>query len=224
MARLSNTANQSGEDTRARIITATVQTLRDEGIVAATARSIARKGEFNQALIFYHFGSVTDLLVSAAKYEGERRASRYKDRLENIQSLQELVAVARELHVEEVESGGLNVLAQLLAGAASSEELRQGLMESFQPWMQLVEHSVEIVLANTPYAGVVKTEDMTYAITSLFLGIELLHTLDPDNERAASLFTSFEMLATVVETLLKALPPPLPAKPAKPVKPAKAKK
>jgi AcrR family transcriptional regulator len=205
MARLAkSTTKQSGDETRTRILEATLHTLRDDGILAATARSIAKKGDFNQALIFYHFGSVAALLVAAAKYEGESRAARYAERLESIDSLQELVRVARELHVDEVESGGLNVLTQLLAGAASSEELRAGLMESFQPWMRLVEHAVNQVIGDTPYAGLVRNEDLTYAITALFLGIELLHTLDPDNEQATSLFATFEMLATVIETLLLA--------------------
>ena len=186
------------------IVKAALETLREEGFEGASSRAIARRGGINQALIFYHFGSVTDLLIASAKHEGEQRAQRYAARLENIDSLQELVAVARALHVEEVENGGLNVLSQLLAGAASSEELRAGLMESFQPWMRLVEHAVNQVIGDTPYAGVVRTDDLTYAITALFMGIELLHTLDPDNEQALSLFATFEMLATVIETLLLA--------------------
>jgi AcrR family transcriptional regulator len=209
--RLSTQASQSGEETRAKIIAATLQTLRDEGIVGATARAIARTGGFNQALIFYHFGGVTGLLVAAAVSEGQARAERYAPRLESVTTLAELVAVARDLHEAEVSQGGQNVLTQLLAGAASSPELRAGLMNAFQPWMDLVEQSVDRVLGTTPYANVVKTEDLTFAITSLFLGIELMNTLDPDKESALSLFNTFETLATVIEALLR-VPAPEPAK------------
>ena len=202
--RLSTSTHQGGEETRARIMVATLQTLGTEGIIGATARAIARTGGFNQALIFYHFGSVTELLVAAAKYEGEQRAQRYAPRLQSVQALPELVAVAKELHTEELAAGGLNVLTQLLAGAASSAELRRGMMEAFAPWMQLVEDAVERVLAGTPYAGVVSSVDLSFAITSLFLGVELLHTLDPERETALSLFTTFEALATIVEALMHA--------------------
>ena len=209
--RLSTQASQSGEETRAKIIAATLQTLRDEGIVGATARAIARTGGFNQALIFYHFGGVTGLLVAAAVSEGQARAERYAPRLESVTTLAELVAVARDLHEAEVSQGGQNVLTQLLAGAASSPELRAGLMNVFQPWMDLVEQSVDRVLGTTPYANVVKTEDLSFAITSLFLGIELMNTLDPDKESALSLFNTFETLATVIEALLR-VPAPEPPK------------
>src|SRR5262249_41676665 len=135
------------------IIDATLATLRDEGIVGTTARAIARTGGFNQALIFYHFGSVSELLVAAARHEGEHRAAHYRERLDAIETLPQLVQVARALHTEEVEEGGQNVLTQLIAGAASSEEMRRGLMDAFTPWMTLVESAVDRVLAGTPYAG-----------------------------------------------------------------------
>jgi len=202
-SRLSTSTHQSGDETRARIMTATLQTLGTVGIVGATARAIARTGGFNQALIFYHFGSVTDLLVAAARYEGEQRAQRYAPRLQSVQELPDLVAVAKELHTEELVEGGLNVLTQLVAGAASSPELRRGLMDAFKPWMQLVEDAVERVLAGTPYAGVIRSDDLSFAITSLFLGVELMHTLDPERETATALFTTFEALATIVQTILR---------------------
>ncbi len=203
MTRLSSSARATGGETRAKIIAATLDTLREEGIVGTTARAIARRGDFNQALIFYHFGSVTDLLVAAAVHEGEQRAARYQPRLESVSTLAELVAVARELHDEEVGHGGLNVLTQLLAGAASAPELRAGLMTSFQPWMRLVQDAVGHVLAPTPYANVVRSEDLAYVITSLFLGIELMHTLEPDDNKAVAIFDTFGALAVAVEALLQ---------------------
>ena len=209
-SRLSTPARQSADDTRARIINATLDTLREEGIVGATARAIARRGEFNQALIFYHFGGVTDLLVASAVREGEQRAARYRERLAAIDSLGDLVAVARELHEAEVAEGGHNVLSQLLAGAASSPELRRGLMQSFRPWMNLVEDAVDRVLARTPYHDVVKAEDLAYAITSLFIGVELMETLDPD--KGSELFTTFAALANVLEAMLGVAAPPTKAK------------
>ena len=57
--------------TRSRIIEAALQTVREEGFAETTARAIARHGGFNQALIFYHFGSVDALLVAVARSESE---------------------------------------------------------------------------------------------------------------------------------------------------------
>ena len=158
--------------------------MREEGIVATSARAIAKRGDFNQALIFYHFGSVTDLLVAAAVEESRERAERYAPRLAEVHTLPELVAVARDLHEQEMAEGGLAVLTQLLAGSASSPELRKGILDAFGAWMGHVDAAVARTLEGTAYASLVSTADMSHAISALFFGIELLHNLDPDSDRA----------------------------------------
>ena len=47
------------------IVKAALETLREEGFAGASSRAIARRGGFNQALIFYHFGSLANLLLEA---------------------------------------------------------------------------------------------------------------------------------------------------------------
>jgi AcrR family transcriptional regulator len=197
------TAKATGEDTRSRIIDATLETLRSEGIVGTSARTIARHGEFNQALVFYHFGSVEGLLVAAGAEESARRAAHYADALQDVATLPELVAVAKRIHDEEVEGGSVTVLTQLLAGANGNPALKRGLSAGFAPWMDLVDEAVTRVLDATPLAGLLPTGDLTFAITSLFLGIELLTAIDPDDQRGQALFRTIEMLATMVDLLLK---------------------
>jgi hypothetical protein len=66
------------------------------------------------------------------------------------------------------------------------------------------------VLARTPYHGVVRAEDLAYAITSLFIGVELMQTLDPD--KGTELFGTFAALATVLEAMLGSTAPAKPIK------------
>ena len=47
--------------TKQRIMDAALETLRTNGIVGTSARAIAATGGFNQALIFYQYGSVNPL-------------------------------------------------------------------------------------------------------------------------------------------------------------------
>jgi AcrR family transcriptional regulator len=197
------TAKATGEDTRARIIEATIQTLRTEGIVGTSARTIARHGGFNQALVFYHFGSVEGLLVATSAEESSRRAARYAGALEGVATLPDLVAVARRIHDEEVDEGAVTVLTQLLAGASGNPVLKGGLAAGFAPWMDLVDQAVTRVLDSTPLAGLLPTADLTFAISSLFLGIELLTAIDPDDQRGPALFRTFDTVATMLDLLLK---------------------
>src|SRR6478609_10917360 len=154
------TAAATGDETRRKIVEAALDTIRTEGIAGVSARSIARQGGFNQALIFYHFGSVDGLLVAAAVADSEKRADLYADALRTVQTMPELVGVARRLHDQESEAGSVAVLTQLLAGAAHSPELSTGLRDGFDPWMDLVEETVVRVLAGSPLEGVVPMDDI----------------------------------------------------------------
>ena len=187
-------------DTRARIVAAALDALRAEGIAGFSARTIARQGGFNQALIFYHFGSVEGLLIAVARSESERRAALYAAELREVGSLADLVAMARRLHEEEFRSGSVAALTQVLAGATRSDELARGVWDALEPWTARVGETIERLLAATRYAGVLSTDDLTTTVAALFLGVELLTGLAP--ERAGTtLFTTIGALAALIDTL-----------------------
>jgi AcrR family transcriptional regulator len=194
------------EATRARILDAALQALRDEGIAAVSARAIARRGGFSQALIFYHFGSVEGLLVAVARRESERRSTLYAPALREATSLPELVAVGRRLHDEEFASGSVAALTQMLAGAARSEDLARDIWDALEPWTTLVGETVERLLAGTPYKDVLSVEDLTAVLTALFLGIELFTGLNPD-QPGSTLFTTMESVAALIDAMLRVGPP-----------------
>ena len=196
----------SSDDTKAKIIEAALDCLAAEGIVGVSARSIARHGDFNQALIFYHFGSVDGLLAAAALRESELRSDRYAEPLSKVSSLPDLVGVARQLYDTEFREDGTAMLVQLLAGSSSSTTVRDGVLEGFTAWMQLIDDAVERVLRGTPLAGLLPVPDVSLAIASMFVGMDMITRLDDDRERADSLLGTLEMLGTLVDGLLKALP------------------
>jgi AcrR family transcriptional regulator len=197
-------AQASGDETRLKIIRACKEALNTEGITGASARTIARLGDFNQALIFYHFGSVEGLLIASAKSEGEVRSRRYAERFGSVTTLPELIAIGREVHLEEQADGSVNVLTQLLAGAASSPELQRGILEAIKPWMVLVEEATARVLQGSSLLTLVPTGELAFAISAFFLGVELLTGLDPAGDRAGKLFDSFERGASLLQTLVAA--------------------
>jgi AcrR family transcriptional regulator len=190
------------EVTRAKMVDAALAVLHEDGILGASARAIARRGGFNQALIFYHFSSVHELLLAAVDQLSARRCERYERRLAQVSTLRELVVVAGELHAEDLEDGHITVLSQMLAAAATNPDLRQPMADRFQPWIDIVERAVVRVLDGTPYAGLLPVADLALAITGEFIGIELLLNLSDDEALAGPrVFRTFEMLATVLEAL-----------------------
>jgi hypothetical protein len=60
------------------------------------------------------------------------------------------------------------------------------------------------VLDGTPFAGVIAVEDVAFAASSLFIGIELYAYLDPDPQRERQLFATIAGIARLVDGLLQA--------------------
>src|SRR6266542_2717317 len=102
---------KGGGGTRARIIDAAIRTLKGRGFAGASARAIAQTGGFNQALIFYHFGTVNDLLLAALDETSARRMQRYSAALRGIRTLPELMEQAARIYREDLESGHIKDLA-----------------------------------------------------------------------------------------------------------------
>lgn len=209
MAKAKRRSSSSGDETRQRIVEATLATLRTEGIVGASARAIAREGAFNQALIFYHFGSVDDAIVAAVEELSQRRMERHRPRLANITTLTELLTVARAIFEEDARTGEITVLAQAFAGGNRDPQLGPALYAVIEPWNGLIAEVVDRVIDNTPigqspFAAGLPRKELAFAISSLFLGIELISDLDPARVDAERVFTAIAALAQVLDTMLRA--------------------
>jgi AcrR family transcriptional regulator len=199
---MSTARSSVGEETRNRIVEAALQTIREEGIVGASARAIARTGDFNQALIFYHFGSVNLVLLAAVERISDQRMARYQERLAGVQTLEELIRVGAECHREDVAEGNIRVLSQMLAASSSSPELGTGLRAFFDPWVQLVEDAVTRAVAGSAYDGAVPVHDVAMGVVGLFMGMELLSQLYDTQPAAASLFQTVASVIGLLEGVL----------------------
>lgn len=197
-------SSRSGLETRDRIIDAALETVKTEGLVGTSVRGIARTGGFNQALVFYHFGSVEELLLAALERANVRRMARFKEQLEGVSNLRELVAVAVALHGDE-QDPDQPALSGIVAGWSASSELGPRIAEILQPWDDLVAGALKRSLEGTPLAGMAPVEDMAHAISALFLGIELLNRLDDDDTRTKSLFASLDTAAMLVGPMLESM-------------------
>ena len=173
-ARAVGRSNAGSEATRTRIIEATLETIRTEGMLGATARAIARTGEFNQASIYYHFGSINEAVLAGLKQMSEERLARYEKRMAEVASLSALVEVGAQLHREDVSSGTIHVLSQVMAAAAADDLFAKEIGEIFQAWIDVVERSLQRALGDSPIAAALPLPELARAVSALFLGIELL--------------------------------------------------
>jgi AcrR family transcriptional regulator len=188
--------------TRLTIAEAALRTLKDKGFASASAREIASAGSFNQALIFYHFGSVQDALLAALDLVSARRMDAYQATFERAQTLSELATLARRIYAEDLENGYVTVLGEMVAGGVSDAMLGGEVIARLQPWISMVAGKLGELLAGSPLESLVSPQDMAFSIVALYLGVDMLSHLEGSHDRAESLLDLGERYAQLAGALL----------------------
>lgn len=187
------------DGTREKLLAGALATLVDHGIAKASARTIAAAAGVNQALVFYHFGTVDELLAAACRHGAEQRVARYRDRLRNVQTFAELLDLGRVVHLTERDDGQLAVLGQLMAGAQAQQRLAPATAAGLALWTEEVEAALRRVLAGSPLAGSVDVSGLAKAVSAAFVGLALYEGIDPAGAERA--FAALEQLAGLLEVL-----------------------
>jgi AcrR family transcriptional regulator len=186
-------------DTRGRLIAGAIETLRRHGIAGTSARTIAATAGVNQALVFYHFGSVDELLNQACLVSTQDRVGTYHDRFAAVTSLRELLDLGGRLHAEERAQGNVAVLGQLLAAAQSDERFRPICKRSLDLWADEVEAVLRRVLAGSAVADLADPAGLARAVSAAFVGLELYEGVDPQG--ATAVFATLDRLAVLLDVV-----------------------
>jgi AcrR family transcriptional regulator len=188
--------------TKFKIAQAALETLKANGFAGASAREIAAAGNFNQALIFYHFGSVQNALLAALDLVGARRMAAYESKFEQARTVTELANLGAEIYAEDLENGYVRVLAEMVAGGVSNAELGREVITRLQPWIDIVEHKLRELLAGSLFESAIPPRDAAFAIIALYLGIDMLSHLEGSHLRAGSLLDLGIRYAPLASALL----------------------
>jgi AcrR family transcriptional regulator len=204
--------SRPGGETRQRIVEAALETLKREGFAGATSRAIARAGGVNQALIFYHFGSLDGLLLAALDHTSAQRLERYRKAVDEAETVEELLSVAVSIHAEDRETGHTTVVAQMIAGSVARPELAPEMIARMEPWIDLCEEALVKGFERLGLTVPLPTRDIAYAVATFYLGVNLLTHLD-ERRRIDSLFTQVAELAPIASALAEEIAPALSALP-----------
>jgi AcrR family transcriptional regulator len=185
--------------TREALVEAAFATLREEGFAGTTARAIAARANVNQALVFYHFGGVDNLLLAALDRSAADRLARYRAAMAAATTTAERIAAARRLYAEDVTGGHVTVITELLAASVARPELRAELVERMRPWLELVADVFREVAGDWALQELVPIEDAASAFVALYLGLNLLSRLDPEDTHAEALFAVMERIAPLFD-------------------------
>jgi AcrR family transcriptional regulator len=183
--------------TRRALVDAAIESLRFDGYAGASARAIAARAGANPGLIFYHFGSVANLLLAGLSEVSARRMERYSAAVDAAATPAELVTVATTIFREDLDEGYVTVLVEMIAGAGSSPELGEQVAALIAPWRAFAERAIATIVSDSPLASLLPVGDVAHAVVALYLGMEMLSHLDGDRAAALRLFDQASRLVAV---------------------------
>ena len=190
-------------DRRSQMIEAAIESLRDVGYAGTTIREIARRGGFNSALISYYFGGLHGLLLAALDHSSALRMERYAEAVEDASSLEELMAVARQIYAEDVEGGHITVFSEMVAGSLAHPELGPELIARSEPWLDFVEGAIRKAAGDSPLLEMFPPREVAYGIICFYLGVNLMTHLDRESSRIEAIFDLAERVAPLAAPLLQ---------------------
>jgi AcrR family transcriptional regulator len=179
---------QRSTETRVALIAAAIAALQEVGFAGASAREIARRAECNQALVFYHFGSVNELLLAALDDVSARRLAAYRRMLDQASTLTELIDSAQAIFSEDLDARHVAVLVEMISGAQATPGLGQQVAARLAPWREFAEIAVRKGVSGSPVAALLPVKETAHAVVAGFLGLELLAALDGDRTAALAVF------------------------------------
>jgi AcrR family transcriptional regulator len=188
--------------TKARVLRAAQQTVRETGLANASARTIAARAGASQGLIFYHFGTVSELLEAASNDATDQSIRGYRTALAQVQSLSDLLAVGDDLHRRELANGNVAFMAQMMSGAQHDPVLARASRYAMSAWIRELRTVLERVLHDSPLAELIDIDGVARLIAAGFIGLELYDAVDPEGTAGAvEALRSLDRLVTTLDDL-----------------------
>jgi AcrR family transcriptional regulator len=187
--------------TRQGLVEAAVAALREVGFSGASAREIGRRAGCPQSQVFYHFGSVVNLLLAALDEVSTRRMGAYRSMVAGSSSLTELLDAAQTVLTSDLAAGDVRVLAEMISNAPMVPGLAGEVERRLVPWFELAEDAVRTAAARVPFGGLAPTADAARVVVAGLLGLELLESLSGERRHAEQLFGRARTFAALLDGL-----------------------
>lgn len=127
---MARTQQQRREDTIARLLDASIETIIEVGYARASAKVITQRAQVSDGALFRHFPTMGDFMAATAQEAGRRQLDGIANRMAALPAdpeLREFLLIVRDLAANTTNT----VLHELLVAARTDEMLRAPLKEVF---------------------------------------------------------------------------------------------
>jgi len=161
-----------GASTRASILRAARNRLVALGYAKLNVREIAREAGVNHALIGYHFRGKQQLVLAVLDDANKQLIERQARMYEGTPSASEQWQQACDFYEEDLKSGFVRLLMELMGASFHDEELRREFVPRLSQWHRLVEAAVVEFIARSKLTLPVSAQAISAWIVWFWTGME----------------------------------------------------
>lgn len=161
-----------GRSTRALLLTAATDLLREEGYAATSTRAVAERAGARLSLVHYHFGSKRSLLLAVLEDLNERLLHRQEAMFSDDRPFAEQWRTACDYLREDIRSGYVRILWELWAAGLADPEFAERWRGTQRSWRELIEARLERLEAERGVELPMRPRALATLIGNLFEGAE----------------------------------------------------
>ena len=165
-------ARTDGATTRTLILEATRRRLIEQGYANLNVRDIAADAGVNHALIGYHFRGKQPLVLAVLDEANARLLERQAGMYAQPSKASEKWQQACDFYQEDLDSGFVKLLMELMAGSFHDVALRQEFTPRLLAWQKLIEGAVDDFVGGNALKLPVSARAISSLITWFWIGME----------------------------------------------------
>jgi AcrR family transcriptional regulator len=169
-------------DTRSRIVEAARRRLLVDGFVGLSTRKVAEEAEVPLSQLHYHFGSKGGLVLALFEEENKRRLDRQTRMYAENTPLWQRYEQACDFLEDDLESGYVRVLQEMIAAGWSSEQVGDAVRELLGGWFTLLAEVAREAERRHGPLGPFTADEVATLVTTSFVGSEALLLLGFDRQ------------------------------------------
>ena len=162
-----------GRSTRALLLAAAGDLLREEGYAATSTRAVAERAGARLSLVHYHFGSKRGLLLAVFDDLTERLLQRQRAMFSDGRSFADQWHTACDYLREDIRSGYVRILWELWVAGLADPELAERWRATQRRWRELIEARLERLQTERGVELPMRPRALAALIGSLFEGAEV---------------------------------------------------
>ena len=173
----------STTSTAQQILTAARQALLDTGFATLSTRKVAEAADVPLSQIHYHFGSKEQMILAMLAAQNDSLVRRQAEMFTLEVPLSVRWDLACDYLDDDLESGYVRVLQEMMAAGWSSPDVRAAVGDVLGGWFQVLTDVVNAAGAAGTDLGPFDSRELVALVAAAFLGAESMVLLGLDGDR-----------------------------------------